>query len=176
MTHVILRVARSSHHPTSTYPSPRDSKTNEGHRQRRIQTCRQSEHSLVPRNKGKHTDSGKSGTSAHHENLTSPEDCVCHYDGDLDESANVYQATTTQLILEAMTEKKLWVTTTKKTTCFLHVLLWTMLFTRQPNWTQLLFSLIHGTTISIPKQVQGSVGPLPCPPAPPGDAQEVSWV
>ena len=32
---------------------------------------------------------------------------------------------------------------------------WTMLlFTRQPNWTQLLFSLIHGTMISISKQVR----------------------
>ena len=54
--------------------------------------------------------------------------------------------TTTQLILEAMTDKKLRITTTT-TICFLRVLLWTMLpFTRQPNWTQVLFSLTAAVT------------------------------
>ena len=42
--------------------------------------------------KGKHIGSGKSGTSAHHANLTSVEDYDYYYDEDLDESANAYQA------------------------------------------------------------------------------------
>ena len=42
--------------------------------------------------KGKHTGSGKSGTSAHHANLTSVEDYDYYNDEDLDESANACQA------------------------------------------------------------------------------------
>ena len=41
--------------------------------------------------KGKHTGSGKSGTSAHHANLTSVVDYDYYCDEDLDESANAYQ-------------------------------------------------------------------------------------
>ena len=41
--------------------------------------------------KGKHTGSGKSGTSAHHANLTSVEDYDYH-DEDMHESANAYRA------------------------------------------------------------------------------------
>ena len=44
--------------------------------------------------KGKHIGSGKSGASAHHANLTSVEDYDYHYDEDMDESANAYQAHT----------------------------------------------------------------------------------
>ena len=40
---------------------------------------------------GKHTGSGKTGTSAHHANLTSDED-YDYYDEDMDEPANAYQA------------------------------------------------------------------------------------
>ena len=43
--------------------------------------------------KGKHTDSGKSGASAHHANLTSVEDYDYYYDEDMDGSANAYQVT-----------------------------------------------------------------------------------
>ena len=43
------------------------------------------------RGKGKHTGSGKSGTSAHHANLSSVED-YDYFDEHMDESANAYQA------------------------------------------------------------------------------------
>ena len=42
--------------------------------------------------KRKHTGSGKSGTIAHHANLTSTEDYNYYYDEDIDVSANAYQA------------------------------------------------------------------------------------
>ena len=42
--------------------------------------------------KGNHTSSGKPGASAHHANLTSVEDYDYHFDEDMDESANAYQA------------------------------------------------------------------------------------
>ena len=73
--------------------------------------------------KGKHTGSEKSGTSAHHANLTSVEGYDYYCDEDMDESANAFvKPTMTQLIPEAI-------------------------------WTRLLFSLTHVTTILTLKYV-----------------------
>ena len=76
------------------------------------------------------------------------------YDEDMKKIANAYQAHIDPVDhSDTMTEKKLWtMMTTRKTTRFLRMLLWTMLlFSRQLNRTRLLFSLIHGTMILIPK-------------------------
>ena len=92
------------------------------------------------RGKGKHTGSGESGASAHHANLTSVED----YDDFDEERVNLLtpvKPTMAQLTPEAMTEKKLrTMMMTTKTTRFIRMLLWTMSqFSRQLNWTRVLF-------------------------------------
>ena len=61
----------------------------------------------------------------------------------------VIKHTTTLVTLEVTLEKKLWTAmATRKTICFLHMLLWmTSLFSRQLNCMQLLFLPTRGTTI-----------------------------
>ena len=86
----MVQSCRSPHHPTSTYPPPRESKTNKGQRQRRFQTVDNSNTHWF-RWKGKYTGSGKPGTSAHHANLTLVEDSF-YYDEDMSESANARSA------------------------------------------------------------------------------------
>ena len=98
--------------------------------------------------KGKHTGSGKPGASAHHANLTSVEDYDYYYDEEMDESGNAYQAhndpgdPASDNGEEALDYDD-------------RVLPWIMLpFSRQLNWTRLLFLLTHGTMILIPRCTQ----------------------
>ena len=82
------RVAEA--HPTSTYPLVTESKTNEG--QRRIQTCRLSEHSLVPRIKSRQAHWQRKIRNECSSRETHLRCCNNDCDEDLDESANAYQA------------------------------------------------------------------------------------
>ena len=94
--------------------------------------------------KGKHTGSGKSGASAYHANFSSVEDY--DYDDDMNESANAYQAHNDPVDAGSGCREE---ALDFDDVC---MLLWMMLpFSRQLSWTRLLFSLIHGTTISILK-------------------------
>ena len=70
--------------------------------------------------------------------------------------------TTTRVTLGVTSEKKLWTAmTTRKTTRFLQMLLWTTsLVWRQLNWTRLLFSLTHGTVILTQKSAHSWCKPM----------------
>ena len=91
-----------------------------------------------------------SGTSTHHANLTSVEDYDNHYGED----------TTTQLTQEAMMEKKLWTLKMmrKNDTFSSYVALDDVTVFEAANLDAIA---LHGTTISIPKQVRHDTKMLP---------------
>ena len=101
--------------------------------------------------KGKHTGSAKSGASANQANLTSVEDYDHYYDEDMDGSANACQAHDDPADPGSDDgEEALDMMMMRKTTRFLRMLLWmVLLFSRQLNWTRLLFLQTHGTMILI---------------------------
>ena len=108
---------------------------------------------FAEKGRSKHPGSGKSGTSAHHANLTSVEDYDYYYDEDIDESANSSQAHNDPFDPRSDDgEEAPDYDGEEENDTFLRMLLWTMLlFSRQLNWTLSHFSLRHGTMILIPR-------------------------
>ena len=108
--------------------------------------------------KGKHIGSEKSGANANNANFTSVQDYG--YDDDTVELADAYQAHNDLADPGSdVGEEALDCDDDKETTRFLHMLLWMMsLFSRQLNWTQLLFLPTRGTTILTQKLAHSSFG------------------
>ena len=103
--------------------------------------------------KGKHAGSGKSGTSAHHANLTSVEDFDCYSVEDVDESANAYQAHNDPVDpgSDDGEEAPDYDDDEENDTFSSYVALDDVTVSRQLNWTRLLFLPTRGTMILDPE-------------------------
>ena len=149
-----------SHQSTSTYSPSRDSETREGKRQRRNQAV-ETTPTLASFRRRVNTLAVENLEQMPVTQTSLPLKITIMMTT-RSNSQMLIKHTTTSVTLEVTSEKKLWTAvTTRKTTRFLHMLLWmTSLFWRQLNWTRLLFSLTHGTLILTQKSAHSWCKPM----------------